>query len=291
MAFKCRVLKGGECEITQEYGVNGHLGTDIVGKGYTLDGVVAHSDGVVVMVQTGHKNNQGSTGNASYGNMVKIDHGNGDFTLYAHLDKVYVTNGQKVAKGQDIGYMGNTGNSYGAHLHFEVFKNNNRVSSQDYLNADIINPLVKPVKRDESKDQLKVNVDDLRIRKNAGTNQAILGLATLNGIYNYFEVKEQGGYTWYKLAEGQWIANADNWCDIYPKIDLEEQTMIEELKKQIEVLEKEKQELVDKNKLLEVENTILKDEESQYMTFTASETHLYHIHLEEGETIKYEKGL
>lgn len=290
MAFKCKVLKGGECEITQEYGVNGHLGTDIVGKGYTLDSVVAHSDGVVVMVQTGHGNNQGSTGNASYGNMVKIDHGNGDFSLYAHLDRVYVTNGQKVVKGQEIGYMGNTGNSYGAHLHFEVFKNWTRVSSQNYLNAEIIIQIVQPVKRDENKDQIKVLVDDLRIRKGAGTNQGILGLATLNGIYNYFDVKEQGGYKWYKLAEGQWIANVDGWCEVYPKKDLEEEKMVKELQEKIKVLEKEKQELVDKNKMLEVENTILKDEENQYITFTAPKKALYHINLDEGETIKYEKN-
>ena len=290
MAFKCRVLKGGECEITQEYGVNGHLGTDIVGKGYTLDAVVSHSDGVVVMIQTGHSNNQGSTGNASYGNMVKIDHGNGDFTLYAHLDRVYVANGQKVVKGQEIGYMGNTGNSYGAHLHFEVFKNWARVNSQNYLNAEIIVKIVQPVKRDENKDQIKVLVDDLRIRKGAGTNQGILGLATLNGVYNYLETKENGGYMWYKLAEGQWIANVDGWCEVYPKKDLEEEKMVEELQEKIKVLESEKQELIDKNKLLEVENVMLKEEESQYITFTAPKKALYHINLDEGETLKYEKN-
>lgn len=288
MAVKCRVLKCGECEVTQSFGTNGHLGTDLVAKGYTLDTILAHSDGVVVITQTGHKNNQGSTGNASYGNLVKIDHGNNNYTLYAHLDSVYVGNGTKVTKGQAIGYMGNSGNSYGGHLHFEVFINNNRVNSYDYFDKDLIEPLVKPTKRDETKEQLKVNVDDLRIRKGAGINQTILGLATLNGIYDYFEVKEQGGYNWYRIADGQWIANSEDWCTIYPKKD-DKQT-IKGLEQQVEKLIKEKQELIDKNKLLEYENQNLKLSDNKYEVFTATKTAIYYINMVKDETLKYEKS-
>ncbi len=55
-----------------------------------------------------------------YGNYVKIDHHNGYYTYYAHLDGVAVSNGQEVAAGEYIGTMGDTGNAYGVHLHFGV---------------------------------------------------------------------------------------------------------------------------------------------------------------------------
>lgn len=55
-----------------------------------------------------------------YGNMVVIDHGNGFQTVYAHLQAIYMEVGTNVAKGQQVGEMGNTGNSTGPHLHFEI---------------------------------------------------------------------------------------------------------------------------------------------------------------------------
>ena len=51
--------------------------------------------------------------------MVMIDHGN-YITLYAHMQVLYVSEGQNVSQGQTIGLVGNTGDSNGAHLHFEV---------------------------------------------------------------------------------------------------------------------------------------------------------------------------
>lgn len=56
----------------------------------------------------------------AYGYHIVLDHGNGFQTLYAHLNSYYVNAGDNVAKGVQIGEMGNTGNSTGPHLHFEV---------------------------------------------------------------------------------------------------------------------------------------------------------------------------
>ena len=58
----------------------------------------------------------------SYGNMVKLAHGEGLETLYAHLDRLAVVQGQPVSAGEVIGYSGDTGHSFGPHLHFEVRK-------------------------------------------------------------------------------------------------------------------------------------------------------------------------
>jgi LysM repeat protein len=55
-----------------------------------------------------------------YGNLIIVNHGGGLTTYYAHLDKFYVTPGQKVTKGDAIGKMGSTGHSTGPHVHFEV---------------------------------------------------------------------------------------------------------------------------------------------------------------------------
>ena len=135
--MKCRVLEKGNCEITQRYSDN-HNAVDIVGGGYTLDYVVAHSDGKVVFCQDGLGNMKGSTGNASYGNCVKIDHGDGYCTLYAHMLKgLSVKNSDSVKKGQKLGYMSDSGNAYGGHLHFEVWKNGTRINPTEYLDKDL----------------------------------------------------------------------------------------------------------------------------------------------------------
>ena len=75
----------------------------------------------------------------TYGNTVMISHnvdGQVITTLYAHLENRLVTDGQRVDKGQLLGYMGNTGRSFGAHLHFEVHEgpwNNAKSNSVDPL--------------------------------------------------------------------------------------------------------------------------------------------------------------
>lgn len=136
MSVKCRVLEGGLCEITQGYKAGVHNGIDLVGKDYTLAWEVAHSDGTVVAV----RNNCNGFENGSYGNYVKIRHDNGYYTLYAHgaYNTVKVSVGQRVSRGQRLMYMGNTGYSFGGHLHWEVRTPNDvKIDPTPYLDADL----------------------------------------------------------------------------------------------------------------------------------------------------------
>ena len=68
-----------------------------------------------------------------YGNLLKIDHGNGMQTYYAHCSALLVSSGQQVSRGQKIALVGSTGNSTGPHLHFEVIITGNCVNPLDFL--------------------------------------------------------------------------------------------------------------------------------------------------------------
>ncbi len=68
-----------------------------------------------------------------YGNHIVLDHGNGFQTLYAHLSAIYVVSGQFVGQGTVIGASGNTGNSSGPHLHFEIRYGGSLLNPLDYL--------------------------------------------------------------------------------------------------------------------------------------------------------------
>ena len=72
----------------------------------------------------------------AYGNVVKIRHSNGIVTLYAHMEDIDVSVGQRVSRGQQIGTVGNTGRSTGPHLHFEVIRNGVRVDPAPYFNKN-----------------------------------------------------------------------------------------------------------------------------------------------------------
>lgn len=132
-------LTVGNNEVTRGYNILTHKGVDIGwSKTEAHNQVTAHSDGTVTWIQTGQKHNTKATGNASYGNAVKIKHPNGYYTLYAHLKTVKVKKGEKVKKGQVIGIMGETGKAYGRHLHFEVRKpNDTRINPKKYIYEDL----------------------------------------------------------------------------------------------------------------------------------------------------------
>lgn len=131
--MRVRVLESGLGTITQNYS-SSHQALDLVKEGRQLDYIVAHSDGTVIFYQDGYDNLKGSVGRIALGNFVRIDHGNGFVTLYAHMRKnLLVKNGQVVKKGQRLGYMGDSGNAYGAHLHFEITKDGVKINPYEYL--------------------------------------------------------------------------------------------------------------------------------------------------------------
>ncbi len=74
---------------------------------------------------------------SGYGNEIRIDHGYNYQTVYAHLSRIFVKPGQKILRGQIIGYVGNTGKSTSPHLHYEVRKNHVPVNPIYFFFSDI----------------------------------------------------------------------------------------------------------------------------------------------------------
>lgn len=96
------------CIISQM--VHGKNGVDLACRLGTPVGSAA--TGTVIAAKMGY--------NGGYGNMIVVDHPNGTQTLYGHLSKISVSSGQSVSEGEVLGYTGNSGQSTGPHLHFEI---------------------------------------------------------------------------------------------------------------------------------------------------------------------------
>ncbi len=99
-----------------------HNGIDIAGD--MGDPIWAVDDGVVVYAGWSY---------SGYGNLVVIDHGNGWQSLYAHLETIFVSCGESVYQGATVAAMGSTGNSSGAHLHFELLYGTVKVNPWNFL--------------------------------------------------------------------------------------------------------------------------------------------------------------
>lgn len=131
-AFPDGVPMVGRIQVSSEYGLRGnpfggggyelHGGIDFVGD--VGDIIAATGDGVVILAGP----------NGGYGNTVTIDHGNKYETLYAHMSEVKVSVGDRVKRGQIIGYVGSTGRSSGPHLHYSVYKDKKAINPRQVLN-------------------------------------------------------------------------------------------------------------------------------------------------------------
>ncbi len=103
-----------------------HAGMDFSAK--TGTPIYATGDGIVSKVSKSRR---------GYGNHVIIKHGFGYKSLYAHMQKYIVRKGQKVKRGEIIGYVGNTGTSVAPHLHYEVHKNGKKINPVNFYHNDL----------------------------------------------------------------------------------------------------------------------------------------------------------
>lgn len=115
------------------------------------DGVVVYSSKNIQQCPTGAL---GSRCGGGWGNYVKIKHSDGYYTLYAHMyqGSITVKEGEAVKQGQVIGKVGSSGDSSGAHLHFEVRDpNDQRISPLDFINEKVPRPKPKVLKGENNK--------------------------------------------------------------------------------------------------------------------------------------------
>lgn len=103
-----------------------HSGIDFAGPVGTH--IYCTGDGVVEKV---------IKGNGGYGNNIVVNHGYGYKTRYAHINKAYVKEGQKVKRGEHIADMGNSGKSTAPHLHYEVIKNDKAINPVNFFFNDL----------------------------------------------------------------------------------------------------------------------------------------------------------
>ena len=103
-----------------------HTGMDFSAKSGTP--IYATGDGKISKVKKSR---------IGYGNHVIIDHGYGYKTLYAHMTKYIVHKGQKVKRGEVIGYVGSTGTSVAPHLHYEVHKDGRKINPVNFYYNDL----------------------------------------------------------------------------------------------------------------------------------------------------------
>ncbi len=177
----------GDFPVTQRFGERitdpaGHTGIDYAL--YTGTPVLAALDGKVVRTA------RIGTG---YGNHVVLEHEAGLETVYAHLSSITVELGKTVREGQEIGRSGNTGNSTGPHLHFEVCRLGIPIDPEEYLAAP---PSSGPA-------NLRVSVPELYVRSGPGVEYSVVD-SLKQGTLVHGETSTET--VWRKIGENRWIA-------------------------------------------------------------------------------------
>lgn len=266
--FVNHVLKNGDEKITSLFGSREfymndklvkdyHNGLDLIDRTNKYDYIIAFNDGIVADLRDSIKGFDEKNG---AGNYVEIKHDEKYSTRYHHIayGTIRVRVGDFVKKGDVIGYIGGTGYVTGAHVHFAVKENGKYVNPLPFLESNIEDnsPSKKylgvPTIRDESKDQIEIKIDNLRIRDEPNGN--VLGYVN-PGIYNFFDIKNSDSYDWYKIDDNMWIAYDSNWGIVYSK----------------------------KN------NTIIDDNEKYNLIYECTHDDIYAIKLYEGENLYINK--
>ena len=259
-----------------------HYGLDLGWHSYQGEPVYAIHDSEVVY----------EAYDVNLGNYIVLSYTKGNNTIiyrFIHLrDRTILNVGDKVSRGQVVGYMGTTGDSTGVHLHFEYWlcplgytyyygdRGTYAVNPLDYcylfddqtVNSNSVSQVIKVVgmrlkkELDEEVDQIQVVGSQLRCRKEPNLNGEVHGYIDY-GIYNILDTQDNDGYTWYKIDEDKWVAKVDGDVNIFQK----DQEVIEEPNKP------------------EAEEVDLKE----YKSFKAEKNAYYYIYLKENEIIYFPK--
>lgn len=216
-----------------------HEGVDYSANGKSIP-IYALDDGEVLY--EGYDNSTGAI--ICYVRFPKLDDHVG---LYYHLANTVINKGDKVTKDTKIGMMGSTGYSTGNHLHFDWFKYSDYNKGFYDRNYEDFNEYIFPenrikvtpvAERNENTPQIRVIVDNLRVRTGHSTNSSVLGFTQNKDIYNDLETYNDGTYIWHRIDKEQWIADNGEWLEILPVTDYKKLyesklSMIESLNKQI----------------------------------------------------------
>lgn len=170
--------------ITQSFGErftdqSGHKGID-----YALPlgtPVLAAVDGCVSRTETSLE---------GYGSHIVMTHGEEIETLYAHLSVLEVTTGQAVQQGEEIGLSGNSGNSTGPHLHFELRMHGKAVDPAPYFSED-------------PQSKWQVVCDVLNVRSGPGIHFPVCGFLMMD---NSVDTLAQAESLWIEISPGKWAA-------------------------------------------------------------------------------------
>lgn len=218
--------------VTQKFGEtitdsNGHTGIDF----YQPTGTPVYAaDGGDILV-AGKINN--AYGNSAYGNCVLIDHKNGYYTFYAHMDTVKVKTGMSVIQGAQIGTVGATGNVTGPHLHFEI-RSNPIWNRKNFINPELIlGPIKdnvptintpKPIENDKNdfniEDNIKISGSLVNMRDAAGYSGNVI-VELKNGIkLKIIGNKEtKDGLDWYPVQLNGYVAATNGFVPLFERIE------------------------------------------------------------------------